>query len=311
MLQIDKPTFYAYVRRAPFGGRLTQQQVDGIDQLLDAWNRHGTENMSQLAYVLAGVHHETGGRMVPVREGFASTDQGARNAVASLFRQGKITRNYAEPVNGVSYYGRGRIQNTHLENYQRLQDRFKMPFVSDPDILIRDGEADAVVTVIGHIEGIWTKGAHKLRDYFGPGYDNPVGARRIVNGTDKAQLITTYYEAFLSALREAARVYAVSAEAAALAFGAENADEELQEEMAVTSRPKDVTEEAAKPDAPNLTKDKVTIGTVIAGIGGAGTIAPFMQYMNNPWAVLAMFILLVGAALIVTGRLELKYKKGA
>lgn len=312
MLSIDRPTFYTYIRRAPFGGRLTKQQVTGVEQLLDAWNRYGTDNLDELAYVLAGTHHETGGRMVPVREGFADTDQGARNAVATLFRQGRIKRNYALPINGISYYGRGRIQNTHPENYQRLEQRFKMPFVTDPDILIRDGEVDAMVTVIGHIEGIWTRGAHKLRDYFGPAYANPVGARRIVNGTDKAQLISTYYTAFLDALREAAKVYEETSRLAAMKFGgAENVDDHAQEVVAVDVRPTDVTPAAAKPDTPDLKKDKVTIGTLLAGIGGAGTIAPFMQYMNNPWAVLAMGILLIGAFLIVSGRIDLIQKKGA
>lgn len=312
MLSIDRPTFYAYVRRAPFGGRLTKQQVTGVEQLLDAWNQYGTDDLDGLAYVLAGVHHETGGRMVPVREGFAESDQAARNAVASLFRQGRIKRNYAIPINGISYYGRGRIQNTHFDNYQRLEQRFKQPFVTDPDILIRDGETDAMVTVVGHIEGIWTRGAHKLRDYFGPAYANPVGARRIVNGTDKAQLISTYYTAFLDALREAAKVYEDSTFAAAKKFGgAENVDDSLQEAVAAEVRPADVTPEAAKPDTPDLKKDKVTIGTLLAGIGGAGTIAPFMQYMNNPWAVLAMTVLLIGAFLIVSGRLDLIRKKGA
>lgn len=121
---MDLPTFYTYVRKSPFGGRLTQEQVNGTEELLAAWKLYGDGDNRKLAYILAGVFHETGGKMVPVREGFASSDAGARRAVKKLFDQGRIKTNYALPVNGVSYYGRGRIQNTWERNYVKLAERF-------------------------------------------------------------------------------------------------------------------------------------------------------------------------------------------
>lgn len=202
---MDRAKFFASVRaRASgiFGTSLSAAQVKGTEALLDEAQKRGVKTQ-ELAYILGGVYHETGGKMVPVREGFASTDAGARAAVAKLYAKGRIKRNYALPVNGVSYYGRGRIQNTHLENYQKLQDRTGHPFVRNPDLLL-DDKIDAEVTIIGHLEGIWT--GKKLSDYIANGKADYYGARRIVNGTDKAAQIAVYAKAFEKALRESAYI---------------------------------------------------------------------------------------------------------
>lgn len=194
---IDRAAFYASVRKSLFGGRLSQSQVDGMNDLLDAWDVSGFTDLRWLAYILGGVYAEVGKRMVPVREGFAATDAGARAAVAKLYASGRISRNYALPVNGVSYYGRGRIQNTHYDNYLKLQNRFGYPFVKQPDLLL-ESKIDATVTVRGHAEGIWT--GKKLGDYFTPTRSDWTNARRIVNGTDRAAEIAGYAKKFHEAL---------------------------------------------------------------------------------------------------------------
>lgn len=291
---MDLPTFYTYVRNSPFGGRLTQEQVNGTDELLAAWREYGDGDNRKLAYILAGVFHETGGRMVPVREGFAATDAGARRAVKKLFDQGRIKTNYAEPVNGVSYYGRGRIQNTWESNYRKLSERFNVPLVDDPDLLIRDGALDARVTVVGHMEGLWT--GKKLSDYFNGNTSDPKGARRVVNGTDKASLIATHYEAFLAAVKEAEAV-------------------EASKLPNVVARPPEVTPDTATPDKPDLKKDQTTIGGVLAGVGGIGGVAavlqPVLAGVSSPWAFLAFALVAVGAFMVLTGRVKLAIKAGA
>lgn len=291
---MDLPTFYTYVRNSPFGGRLTQEQVKGTEELLAAWKLYGDGDNRKLAYILAGVFHETGGKMVPVREGFASSDAGARRAVKKLFDQGRIKTNYALPVNGVSYYGRGRIQNTWIKNYTALAERFGAPLVADPDLLLRDGALDARVTVVGHLEGIWT--GKRLDAYFNGNTSDPKNARRVVNGTDKASLIATYYEAFLAAIKEAEKV-------------------EASKLPNVEARPPEVTVEAATPDKPDLKKDQTAIGGVLAGLGGIGGVAavlqPILQGVSSPWAFLAFALVAVGAFMVLTGRVKLVNQKGA
>ncbi|MCP4410387.1 MAG: hypothetical protein GY807_22105, partial [Gammaproteobacteria bacterium] len=84
---MDRKVFFAALRRrnsGVFGTRLSQQQVTGIEGILDAFVTHGDGREKTLAYALATTVRETGSRMVPVREGFAKTDAGARRAVIKL-----------------------------------------------------------------------------------------------------------------------------------------------------------------------------------------------------------------------------------
>lgn len=193
---MDRSAFYASLRArnsGVFGTSIGQSQVVGMEELLNEAQDHGVP-LRQLAYILGGVYHETGGKMVPVREGFASTDAGARRIVAK--------RSYGKPAGpyGHVYYGRGRIQNTWLDNMEKLTKRFGIDFVKSPDLLL-DPATDALVTVVGHLEGIWT--GKKLSDYIvGEKADYP-HARQIVNGMDKSKDIAGYAEAFATALRAA------------------------------------------------------------------------------------------------------------
>ncbi|ASV83725.1 hypothetical protein CES85_4508 [Ochrobactrum quorumnocens] len=64
---MNKTTFFAYARRAPFGGRLSQAQVSGTEAILaEAAKRNLPDE--QVAYILATVFHETGGKMQLVVE---------------------------------------------------------------------------------------------------------------------------------------------------------------------------------------------------------------------------------------------------
>lgn len=206
------------------GSRFDQAQVDGLEDLLDAWDEAvaddaltGLRLPEALAYIVAGVHRETGGRYTPVREGYylaphrTWTDKDARAFVARQHYR------YAKPVSGtfpldatpqtddkrevvidnVVFYGRGRIQNTWLANLLKLGKRFDNPELpARPDILIEDSALDARVTVIGHIEGLWSHA--KLATFFGTDRRaDPLHARTIVNCMDVAQEIAATYRRLL------------------------------------------------------------------------------------------------------------------
>lgn len=159
------------------------------------------------AYALATAWHETGGRMQPVREGFATSDEGAIRAVTRLHEQGRISRNYAlrDPETGQSYYGRGLVQLTHRENYARAGRELGLPLERQPDLAL-EPDVSAAILLLGMERGWFT--GKKLADYF-PAFTaadgDPVAARRIVNGTDRADLIAGYHRRILPALTQDAQ----------------------------------------------------------------------------------------------------------
>ena len=70
--------------------------------------------------------------------------------------------------------------------------------VADPD---RAMEMDAAVTILieGMLQGSFT--GHKLADHLNATTEDWVNARRIVNGTDRAEKLAGYAKAFHAAMR--------------------------------------------------------------------------------------------------------------
>lgn len=281
---MDRTTFFSYVRRAPFGNRLSSEQVKGMNDILDAWGDADLVDRRWLAYALASFFRETGGRMVPVRETFADSTAQAIARLDAAFKAG--TLKVSKPYWRAGWFGRGRVQVTHEENYLYAETKTGLPLSKNPDLLL-DSKTDLAVSLPGTIEGWWTRGKHKMSDYFNATVDDPVGARAIVNGKDKAKLIAGYYKNFLDAI---------------------NAAEEVSEP---SERPSDVTVEAAKPDDVRP-KDSGILKT-IGGLFGAGSVSlPFLGNIDNAFALVAFGLLLAAAILVgwlfATGRLTLNRK---
>jgi hypothetical protein len=187
---IDRIAYFDHVRQNLFGGAMTQQQVDGQGVILGLWTAEATGTpMSDprwLAYILATTFHETAHTMWPIVE----------------YGKGE-GHDYGEPdpETGQAYYGRGFVQLTHKENYDRagaalslIDDRDP---VAHPDVVL-DSLIAARIMFRGMAEG-WFTGA-KLGDYFSPTADDPIGAREIINGHDRDTEIAGYHAEFLEAL---------------------------------------------------------------------------------------------------------------
>ena len=68
-MSFDRDVFFDYVRDDPFPNELTDEQVEGMNRLLDAWEEFFSDwDRRWLAYGLATSAHETGMRMTPVEE---------------------------------------------------------------------------------------------------------------------------------------------------------------------------------------------------------------------------------------------------
>lgn len=172
---IDLGIFFRAVRKNPFGGSLTKGQVDGMEQIISYWETEHRNDVSvdQMAYILATIFHETARKMVPVKE--AGSERYLRS------------KRYFPAV------GVGLIQITWAQNWRRWGIRTIEDGLSWP-IALR-------ATFDGMKQGAFT--GKKLGDYIGNGRRDFVGARRIINGTDRAQMVAGYAEAFRTALLEA------------------------------------------------------------------------------------------------------------
>ncbi len=101
---------------------------DGAKALIGAAEALGVTDKNQQAYILATVYHETGGRMAPVRESFASSDEQAIRSLQNHANSGRAHGSYAANMReystpdgqtGEAYFGRGFVQITWAENYRK------------------------------------------------------------------------------------------------------------------------------------------------------------------------------------------------
>lgn len=311
-MKINRTTFFAYVRKAPFGGSLMQSQVDGMNAILDHWETLAIDDARFLAYPLATAFHETGAKMQPVVENLNYTTAAqirktwpsrfASNAAAAPFvRQpeklankvyGGRMGNFA-PGDGWKYRGRGLPQQTGREMYAKFGEEANPDAALDLKTSIRN-------MFVGMTQGIYT--GKKLSDYFTASKDDAIGARAIINGKDKAKLIAGYYKSFLDAINAAIADYK---------------DDGRKEDFVAP----DVNPADAKPDDVPPAKSK-SLWTIIGGLGFGGGYSALdavnsgsslLGAISNPWALLALLaVLCAGGALgwlVYTGRLQILHGK--
>ena len=176
-MTINRPATFALLK-SNFG-ILKQSQVDAFNLFFDEWDG---KDKRHLAYILATVWHETAKTMLPVEE----------------IGKGK-GKAYSRLEKGISYYGRGHVQVTWLVNYQALTRANKKcwNFVHNPELLLQN-EPSVWATFHGMRVGLFT--SKRLSNYFNEEKTDPVNARRIINGIDKAELIAGYYYKFLKCI---------------------------------------------------------------------------------------------------------------
>jgi hypothetical protein len=184
---MDRDKFFSVIRSAPFG-RLSQTQVDGVNAILDGWDAAGGGRRQHLSDMLATAYHETAATMHPIAE----------------YGKGK-GRKYGKPGkhHGQIGYGRGYVQLSWDYNYEKADKECGLngALVANYDLAL-DPKIAFQIMHKGMTQGWFT--GKKLSDYLYPGHTDFIGARRIINGTDKAALIAGYAEHFDDAILLAA-----------------------------------------------------------------------------------------------------------
>lgn len=171
--------FFVAVRKLT--GSLDQEQVEIINRLLATAAHHPA---SWLAYELATAWHES--RLKPIEE----------------WGKGKGREYGKVNATGKAPYGRGLVQLTWHANYVKADDELKLggKLANDYDLAL-DPDIAVKIMARGMEEGWFT--GKSLSTYL----PNPRGthaefraARRIINGTDKDDLIAGYAVSFQDAL---------------------------------------------------------------------------------------------------------------
>lgn len=186
--------------RPHFGGRLNQGHVDGINVILNECEAQGLD-LRETAYVLETAKHETAHTMQPVRETLATSDAQAIARLDAVMARGLLPQ-VSRPYWRDGWFGRGFVQLTHEANYRKAGEMLGIDLVAQPSRAM-DPVIAASIIVRGMKEGWFT--GHRLNRYFTATGSDWVGARRIVNGLDRAAQIGNNAKVWYNALSESQR----------------------------------------------------------------------------------------------------------
>lgn len=187
--------FYDTIKPKLYPAGMDQHQVDGMNFLITGMAQHQISDLRWAAYMLATVYHECSKTMQPVHEG----GKGEGHNYGKMIKHSGVP--YVLPLE--IYYGRGFVQLTWYENYQLMGRLLHLDLLNNPELAMVPEHALAIM-----IEGM-TKGSSSFGDFTGvclemfftPTKTDWIGARKIINGTDKAELIAGYAQVFYKGLQ--------------------------------------------------------------------------------------------------------------
>ena len=195
---IDAKKFFDGIRASLFNGRLAQQQVDGINAILDGWLHRKLTDLRWLAYMLATVYWETAHTMWPIEE----------------YGRG---RGYAygvpDPMTGQAYYGRGFVQLTWRRNYEAMGKLLHVDLVNHPTMALQLAIATQILFegMLRADSGVGDFTGLALDDCFNATREDWTRARAIINGTDHAAEIGQAGRTIYGILKSAAIAEKVAA----------------------------------------------------------------------------------------------------
>lgn len=158
----------------------------GAEAIIKHWHsRPLLKDKRWLAYILATAYHETAHTFEPVREI-------GRGRTRPYGRKRKLS---GEPYTiDHIYYGRGHVQLTWYENYDKFGKLLKIDLLNNPDLAL-DMQTSIRIMFAGMTRGLFT--GVNLARYFNDEREDWVNARKIINGLDKADMIAEYGKSIL------------------------------------------------------------------------------------------------------------------
>lgn len=148
---------------------LTRDQ--SVQLIVETALRHGVTDRSQIAYMLATAEHESD------------------NFRTSREYNGPEQARRLDYSGGEDFYGRGYVQTTHDHRYLAMGEALGLGTAlrDDPERAATDPRLAADLLVVGMQRGLYTGRA--LGDYVNEDGVDYANARRVVNGTDRAEHI--------------------------------------------------------------------------------------------------------------------------
>ena len=163
---------------------LSAASETGLSKLINfILNDQDITDLRWAAYMLATTKHETADTLLPIEEYGKGVNKPYGVEITVTDENGLTHIN--------KYYGRGYVQLTWDYNYKTISEKLNMgeELYIHPDQALDENTAYNIMSY-GMRHGSFT--SHSLSKYISGVLCDYVNARRIINGTDKAQLIADY-----------------------------------------------------------------------------------------------------------------------
>lgn len=163
---------------------LSSASQTGLSKLINfILNDQDITDLRWAAYMLATAKHETAHTLLPIEEYGKGENKPYGIEITVTDENGQTHKNI--------YYGRGYVQLTWDYNYKTMSEKLNLgeEIYIHPDKALDENTAYEIMSY-GMRHGTFTN--HSLSRYISGVLCDYVNARRIVNGTDQAQLIAGY-----------------------------------------------------------------------------------------------------------------------
>jgi predicted chitinase len=189
-LTINKDIFFNEYKKN-FNGILSKS-IEGLSKLIELCNdKKPFDNVCQLAYFFATIKHETALTFKPIRE-LGSVNYFIKNYFINPLQRRWLANE--SKSDAVKYCGRGYAMITGKGNYKRFANYLNIDILNSPELALMPSVAFEIL-VYGFKHGAFAQ-KNNIEYYINENKCNYLDARKIINGTDKKNLVAEYAKRF-------------------------------------------------------------------------------------------------------------------